>query len=378
MSLVYPTAEDEVVTGEGRLHALVIGVGDYDHLGLGVPKPSRLLSGMAPLTITSPAARKIAAWLENHYSNSERPLGSIELLLSPAGSYTRKDGAAIQIEKATMANIEGAANRWFQRCNASDKNIVFFYFAGHGISAVIGRFLLPADFGNPDLADDWKNCIDAGGLQSGMTKCNAQQQYFFFDACRDAPVSALTQKHPHGDPLVGGADFDDTVELSAEYAAASEGRQAFGRDGGETFFCEALIMCLEGMGASRRPGTQSWRVDAATLGIGLVSVMQAIAERENEPLSCESRIQKPVPLHFPKSGRVIVKVNFNSETMKNEATITFTQGDRVKVSPAGERRPWVESADAGQAEIKVTYTSFPPDIVSENMPPPVFDLELPL
>lgn len=378
MSVIFPADETSVVLGQGRLHALIIGVGEYDHLGLGVPKPSHLLSGLKPLTVTEPAARRLAAWLENKYTNPNCPLGSIELLLAPAGDYAREDGSKVAVEKADMANIEAATNRWFRRCDSSKDNIAFFYFVGHGISTVKGSYLLPADFGNPDIADDWRNCIDGSGLRSGMFKCNAQHQYYFFDACRDAPVDALTQRNPHGASLIGGADLSDTVELSADYSAASDGRQAFGRDGGETFFCEALIMCLDGMGASRLAGGRNWRVDAATLSRGLVSVIQAIAARENLPLSCECRMQKPEPLHFPPNGLVMVKVGCKSEDMNNEADITLMQDTGIKMSPPGDPRPWIQPAVAGNVDIRVKFSNFPTEGINELIDPPVYDLEFPL
>ncbi|MCB0292049.1 MAG: caspase family protein [Calditrichaeota bacterium] len=377
MSLFFPTSGADIVTDMPRLHALVIGVDAYDHLGLGVPKPSNLLSGLAPLTIAVPSARNIARWLENAYHNPDCPLGSIELLLAPGEILKRKDGSDAAIDKSTMANIETAAAAWYQRCNANPKNIAFFYFAGHGISTVVGRYILPADFGNPDLPDDWKNCIDAGGLQVGMNKCKAQHQYFFLDACRDAPVEALLQKKPHGNPLIGGADNEDNVELSAEYAAASEGRQAFGKDGGGTFFSEALIMCLNGMGANQRGGKKIWRVDAASLSYGLANVMELIAERENLPLSCDCRMQKPVSLHFPALGQVLVRVNCLVEGMQHESNITLTQGNTVKNSPPGGPRPWIESAISGDATISVKYTNFPDETIKDSLLPPVYDLELP-
>lgn len=378
MSLLFPANDAQVVTDAPRLHALVIGVDAYDHLGLGVPKPSNLLSGLAPLTIAVPAARNIARWLESEYHNPDCPLGSIELLLAPGETLKRKDGSDAAIDKSTMANIETAAAAWYRRCNANPQNIAFFYFAGHGISPGVGRYLLPADFGNPDLPDDWKNCIDAAGFQVGMNKCRARHQYFFLDACRDAPIEALVQKHPHGNPLIGGADFEDNVELSADYAAAAEGRQAYGKDGRGTFFSEALIMCLNGIGASRRGGKKTWRVDAASLSNGLVNVMNLIAERENLPLSCDCRMQKPVSLHFPNLGQVLVRVNCLVEGMKQESNITLIQGNTVKNSPPGEPRPWIESAISGDATITVKYANFPEEIVNDLLIPPVYDLELPL
>ncbi|MCB0297255.1 MAG: hypothetical protein KDG51_18905, partial [Calditrichaeota bacterium] len=155
-------------------------------------------------------------------------------------------------------------------------------------------------------------------------------------------------------------------------------RQAFGKDGSGTFFSEALIMCLNGMGASRRAGKKTWRVDAASLSHGLLAVMQLIAERENLPLSCECRVQKPVSLHFPALGKVLVRVNCQIDEMKHESNITLTQGNMVKNSPPGEPRPWIESAISGDATISVKYAHFPDERIDDSLIPPVYDLELPL
>lgn len=376
MSLYFPADEVNILTDQPRLHALIIGVDEYDHLGLGVPKPSRLLSGLSPLTIATPSARRVATWLESNYTNPDCPLGSVELLLAPQQTIVKDDGTNVTVDKSTMANIKTSANAWFKRCDTNANNIAFFYFAGHGIST-ISRFLLPADFGDPELADDWENCIDASGLQDGMTKCKAQHQYFFLDACRDAPLGALTQKNPRGHPLVGGADFEDTVALSAVYSAASEGRQAFGRDGEGTFFSEALLMCLNGI-AANRPSPRKWQVDAASLGNALVSIMQSLAERENKPLSCECRVQRPEALHYPPIGQVLVKIDCDTKQRQDESNIQLTQGAHVFNSPSGDPRPWLQSVEAGDVNIQVTYTSFPAETIDDRLMPPVYRVDLPL
>jgi len=372
MTLCWPPDAGDVETAQPRLHALVIGVGDYDHLGLAAVKKSRVLNGLGPLSITTPAARRIARWLENEYVNPGRPLGSIELLLSPGVTLQRADGSEVPIEKATMANIRAAFKAWYARCDSSEENIAFFYFAGHGISTV-SKFLLPADFGNPDLLENWDNCIDGSGLVDGMaTRCKAQTQFFFLDACRDAPIGALTEK-PTGDRFVSPV-FGPSVDLSAIYAAASEGRQAFGRDGEETFFCQALIKCFEGMGA-RKSGPQ-WRVDAASLSTALVSIVETIGAKENQPLSCECTVQKPVVLHFPAGGRVLVKVDCETPEMNAEADITLTQAGAVQASPPGGARPWTGEVEAGQAHLEVRFQSFPDETVDDLMLPPTYNLEL--
>lgn len=373
MSLYWPGTPNAVQTGSPRLHALIVGVGDYDHLGLGAANPAAFLNGLAPLTTTPLAAKRIARWLEHDYNNPQCPLGSIELMLSPGETLQRADGSTVMIEKSTMANVTNAFNQWYSRCNSDKGNIAFFYFAGHGINTV-SQFLLPADFGDPARPDDWENCIDFTGLQVGMAKCAAQTQVFFVDACRDAPIAALIQRNPHGNPLVTSS-FQDKVDLSAAYLAASEGRQAYGRDGEETFFCKALIMCLDGVAA--RKGGPQWRVDAGSLSSALVSVVESIAATENLPLSSDCRVQKPIPLHYPMAGgAVVVKVDCEPDQASAEADISVTQGTQVIRSPAGEPRPWIGRVKAGTARINVTFTSFPPEMVDDHMTPPTYDLEV--
>lgn len=374
MSLYWPPDGSSVVTDEPRLHALVIGVGDYHHLGLGVPNPATFLNGLAPLTITTPAARRIARWLETTYDNPNAQLGSVELLLSPTESLDRADGSSVDIEDATMENVEEAFKRWYARCDSDTGNIAFFYFAGHGI-ATVSQFLLPSDFGDPTVPDEWDNCIDATGLQGGMRKCKADTQLFFLDACRDADISALTQRNPHGKPLVSSA-LDDEVSLSAAFRAASEGRKAYGKDGEETYFCKALMMCLEGV-AAHKAGPE-WRIDTAKLSSALASVVELMAKAENQPLTSHSDAIKPVLFHVPAEPKVLVKVDCEPDARNNEAAIRINQSGAEIISPAGEGRPWMSELRPGEVHFEATFASFPTQEFDDTLFPPTYEWDPPL
>ena len=168
----------------------------------------------------------------------------------------------------------------------------------------------------------------------------------------------------------------DKVDLSAAYFAASEGRKAYGRDGEETFFCKALIMCLEGVGA-RKAGPK-WRIDAASLSSALVSVMETLGATENLPLTSDCRVQKPIPLHYPDGGAVVVKVDCETDQANAEANISVRQGTTlVHKSQAGERRPWMGRVTAGPTKVDVTFANYPPDSIEEEMSPPTYDYEVP-
>jgi hypothetical protein len=374
VTLYWPAGEPDGVNAP-RLHALVIGVGDYHHLGLNPARPATFLSDLPPLSITTPAARRLAGWLETRYTNTDRPLGSVELLLSPAETMQRADGSDVDVEDATMANIEAAFARWYKRCDTDENNIALLYFAGHGISTMASQFLLPSDFGNPDLPDEWKNCIDGTGLQSGMAKCEANTQLFFIDACRDTPISALTQRNPHGNPLVT-ADLNDKVDLSAAFLAASEGRKAYGRDGEETYFCKALVMCLEGV-AARKSGPE-WRVDTSNLASSLAAVVDIMAQTENLPLSCHCPAIKPVVLHVPPEPKVLVKVDCAPKERNNQATITLTQNQTVVTSPAGQARPWSAELSEGDVTLAATFQTFVSQELTDRLVPPTYSWDPPL
>lgn len=374
MSLYWP-ANEKVVTSEPRLHAFIIGVGDYHHLGLGVPKPANFLNGLAPLTTTPLAARRVARWLETEYNNPDAGLGSIELLLSPTATMNRAAGGSAQIDDATMANIDDAFQRWFGRCDSDTGNIAFFYFAGHGIATMSSQYLLPSDFGNPDRPNAWENCIDATGLQTGMRSCDADTQLFFLDACRDVDVSALTQNNPQGEHFAS-SDLNDKVDVSAAFRAASEGRKAYGRDGEETYFCRALMMCLDGA-AAHKAGPE-WRVDTAMLSSSLASVVDILAKVENQPLTSHCDAVKPVLFHLPAQPKVLVKVDCSPDDRNNEATIRLAQNGAVVLSPAGEPRPWMGSVNPGDTHLEATFASFPTQVFDDTLLPPTYEWDPPV
>jgi hypothetical protein len=356
-----------------RLHAFVIGVGRYPHLELGAKKPSNLFYGLSALTCTVEAAKAIANWLHTDYTNPDCPLGSVEMLLSAPESVTRSDGVVVPVEEATMANIESAFKKWYQRCDQDEDNIAFFYFAGHGVSR-LEHFLLAGDFGDPAPLNDWLNCINFTQFKSGMRRCRAQTQLYFVDACRDTPTQAKSQLNPNGNPLVTASE-DDDVRLSIAYRAAAEGQQAFGPAAGPTFFCEALLTCLQGAGA--RFVAQKWRVDTACLSSALSTVLEVIGDCNDLNLTCDLETKTPSALHYPKAGAVVLRVACVPKPLGAEAEIKVTQvGVPVVTSPVGEKRPWMSKIKTGQTRIDVTFTTRPPAFQDETAVPPTCEVEV--
>ena len=377
MSLVWPAAEADIVSAQPRLHAVIIAVSDYPHLNGGSGALANDPLGLSQLTTPGFTGQAIARWLLNDYNNPQCPLGSIEVLLSPSAAVPTAAGP-VNAMSATMAEVEAAVTRWQARCHTHRDNIAWFYFCGHGISKN-AQYLLPQDFGNPALGNPFKNCIDFDGLRVGMRKCQAQTQLFFIDACRETPFGLLTQVNVSGDPIIGGAAFSDTVECSAAYYATTQTRLAYGPDNDVTYFGQALLWCLDGVGAIKR-GIK-WVVDTYSLGNALGQTMAQLGRRHRLPLACNPDPSGMKRIHEAPGPRVVAAIGCTSEAADSVANIRLTKDTIVLQSPPGQQKPLVERVDAGDWQIEITFPAgaFPASAPeSHRLMPPVFEgLEIP-
>ncbi|MBR1068857.1 caspase family protein [Bradyrhizobium liaoningense] len=374
MSLVWPATETDIVLSGPRLHAFVVAVGDYPHLMGGTGPLAHDPFGLSQIATPRFTGPSIAAWLINELKNGDRPLGSVEVLLSPGGLIDTPAGP-VNANPATMANIEQSFAAWFKRCNSRTDNAAFFYFCGHGL-AKIDQYLLPEDFGDPSAADIWKKCIDFDGLQSGMRrKCRAQTQLFFVDACRETPFGILAQMNVRGEPLISATFNDPVVPCSAAYYATTEGRQAYGPDNCPTYFSQALLRCLNGVAAIKRKSGK-WMVDTYSLGNALGQTMAQYARRFNLPLSCNPDPGGMATIHEASAPRVIVAIECSLAEASDVADIRISNELIVLHSPPGSIKPIVEDVAAGRWTVAVSFpggqftTPAPEEFV---FMPPVFE-----
>lgn len=364
MSLLWPDNEQDIGLNEGRLHALVIGVADYPHLtnGLGPPAKDPLL--LSQVSTPRYTAERLAQWLRDEYKNSEAPLGSVEWLVSTPGGH--------ESEEAKMANIRLAANRWKKRCNSHPDNIAFFYFCGHGLHKN-QQFLLPSDFGDPEFDNRWQNCIDFDGARMGMRSCQANTQLFFVDACRETPFGMLNDLNVQGDQLFS-AEISDQVETTATYFATTTGKRAFGPEDKPTYFCEALLNCFDGLGASMEYG--EWVVDTCSLGTALGKTILYYSTDKTGALSCSLEPSGiPRRLHEPGRCLVLALVSCWTPDAGKLAEITVRQNGTEERSPVGEKRPAQFKLAPGEWEIEAAfpggqYPNPPPE--NHQLHPPVF------
>ncbi len=370
MSLIWPVTEANIVTNAPRLHALVVAVAAYPHLNGGGGPPALEPLGLSQVTTPRYTGLAIAEWLLTRYQNPVCPIGSVEMLLSPNQAVPSPNGP-VPAASATMANIKAAFTKWKKRCSANPGNIAWFYFCGHGVTKD-AQYLLPEDYGDPAVFQ-WENNIDFDGLRVGMRSCAAQTQVFFVDACRETPLSLLTQLNVIGNPLTG-AVFSDSVNCSAAYYATTSGRQAYGPDHDVTYFGKALLSCLNGVAAMKRGS--KWVVDTYSLGNALGQTMVQLARRHRQPLSCNPDPSGMGRINEVAGPRVIAAVSCTSEVADNAADIKIWGGGKPLHSPPGQLKPVVEEVEAGDWTIHVTFPgnqfpSGPPE--QYKFMPPVFE-----
>jgi len=373
MTLIWPAQEADIELTEPRLHAFVVAVGDYPHLIGGSGPLAADPFGLSQVSTPRFTGPHIADWLLTSLGNQARPLGSLEVLLSPAAPVTTP-GGPVTAESATMLNIQHSFAAWLKRAGKRPDNAALFYFCGHGL-AKDSQYLLAEDFADPDDPDIWKKSIDFDGLRVAMRrKCRAETQLFFVDACRETPFGMLAQVNPRGEPLVSATLLDPAVPCSAAYYATTEGRQAYGPDNGPTYFSQALTSCLNGVAAINK--NNKWMVDTYSLGNALGQTMAHYARRFRLPLSCHPDTGGMGAIYQAPAPRVIVAIECSSAFANDVADIQLANGLEHLHSPPGTPKPLIGEVTAGNWTVAVTfpggqYASPPPQPLI--LMPPVFE-----
>ncbi|GFD70369.1 caspase family protein [Alteromonas sp. KUL106] len=243
------------------MHAIIIGIGAYPNAG----------DILDDLSSPSHSAREIATWLLDCNLGSEQPypLASLSLLIS---EDSPKEFKHISIPQPVIPkqpnsnNVKDAVSKWIRRADSNVQDLTFFYFCGHGVSnGISSQSLLLADY-NSDKYNPMDGAIDFKGFVRGMRRCAASRQLYFIDACRNTAEIA-TDTESKGHPLIAAninRQHDGFVEPAIFYATV-EGGMAYGKRNSISYFTEALINCLRGIGSHDRGADDKWRVSTGLL-----------------------------------------------------------------------------------------------------------------
>ncbi|HEY8560154.1 MAG TPA: caspase family protein [Pyrinomonadaceae bacterium] len=272
-------------------HAIVIGVGEYFYLPGGSREPkTEFHGGLRQLSSPPESAKAITDWLLDEFHNPDKPLATVSLLVSEkSGEYVYshpKLRKAVTTRPATFENVKNAVRQWKNFGDRSEKNLILFFFCGHGVAkGLSGMTLLLSDYGESDDMP-MEGAIDFEALHRGMAQCGASEQCYFIDACRMVSTIA-TETTTSGQTIIQdnqNRSFDSDWKTATFYSTLA-GEAAYGRKGKPSFYTEALINGLRGMGSNNRNGDGVWRISTNDLSVAIHQGLATQGEKVKIPTS---------------------------------------------------------------------------------------------
>ena len=327
------TLYENRLAAKPQTHVLLIAVNHYPHLNDGGKKAAPKTYGQGQLTTPIQSALKLADWFKTKLNNPAAQLGSIEMVLSPGGA------AAPAVGAATLPNIKKAFSDWYGRCKSGD--VAWFYFCGHGLESN-ATVLLAEDYGS-DPNNPWDGAFDFRGTFTNLADWSCKTQIFAVDACRTLITDPLI-----GIPALRNATPSTFPQRDAPiFRATSFGNTALGPPTAPSYFSEALVDCLNHLGASHFDGND-WVVDTASLARALVERMnRTINNGARKFLPCDisggSQTLPFTPIHtLPESEvRVMSTIACDPPAADDESTLEAHEPLLPhKVNSRGMLRPW--------------------------------------
>lgn len=270
------------------IHALLIGVSDYQHLydNEDDPAPDEHL-GLRKLQSPALTVYRIYEWLERRRQFLPLPLASLRVLVSPSPIEMQMAPAlGAWLERADLVHTLSAIEEWRQLLAHNQDSIGLFYFAGHGIKRQRrDDVLLLEGFGGKSTRI-LRDAIDSTSLIDGMAPSRefpniARTQLYFFDACRVKPSLFKKYEKVEADPIWDKTEVskEDNRSMLILYTTVA-GAKAYGRSGDQSLFSRAFIRCLDGAAAeSADAGLMNWSVTGMSLANHLQSQLDVVNQQ---------------------------------------------------------------------------------------------------
>ena len=279
--------------------------------------------------------------------------------------------------EATYQNITTTIEEHLVRQARNAEDIVFFYFAGHGvegphISRGAAYFLVPADAQVDNLLSTG---LEKGRLQFLWGAIPAIRKIFITDACHSGGMQHMR---------VLTADGLEAVESFITLAAARADQQAWELPAlGQGIFTHALVQGLQG-GADRQGGNRDGFVaagemgrfllakvkeEAGRLGVEQVPVVEMVPQADQVLLSTSAG--KPLPTWKPsvlteltaKEGPLQVEIRFRQRARAPRILVVMQAADQ---DPALGRL--AETAVIGRfREVSDAFEFVDPGLLTERL-----------
>ncbi|NUA26318.1 caspase family protein [Cupriavidus basilensis] len=286
MSLIFQSDAAKLHPEQPATHVLLVGCGDYPNLGAaGYPgrppltSPRLSVKAMSDWFLGGPDGRAPAPGLpsDEAFYNPAAPLGSVELLASPAYDYITPAGEARQIDRPSLPNIRDAYKRWLSRVNTNVDSCGVFYFCGHGVGDGVDQVLIADDFGD-DPGDVWSATFHVSNTCQASIRKTSANLLFLIDACMEFNPDVLFQiDTPKG--LVPGAK--NGTPLCSDWLvmrASTTNRLAYAEPNDMARFTKALLQALKGHCGMQRAGQPLFDVTASQLRNGTAAFLALLQQ----------------------------------------------------------------------------------------------------
>lgn len=294
MALIY-----DQINGEPKTHVLIIGVGGYRYLSGGVEEKEQNYEKIGLLRQLSSPPKSALAFrdhlleIENDaQKNLIKPLGSIELLISPSPDDPNPGSNDEQFETASFVNISRAYNDWKQRCDTNEDNVAIFFFSGHGVEKK-DHYLLAEDFGANSNNPWLMGSFSFNKTRSAFHSCKASTQCFFIDSCRKINAQMLQQDLPDiplDIPLLTTPDCKHDLTMKA----AAHNEAAYGPKKKPSFFTQSIIKALQGYAADKRGA--EWVVNTGDIATQIHNILRTVKSTEGYKQRCIYAASDPASL----------------------------------------------------------------------------------
>jgi hypothetical protein len=336
-----------------RTHALIIGVGGYRYLLGGTHESPQTMEHVGLLKQLTSPPRSAVAFAEHLIKTREdwmAPLGSLDLLISPAPDDPVPLPDGWQFSPANSGNIQQAYNDWKQRCDRNDDNMAVFYYCGHGLEKT-ELHLLAEDFGaNPN--NPWLGSFAFYATRLAFHKCRAKSQFFFIDACREI-TSGMLQTVPTQIPL-------DTIDYAAgecennlTILGAARNESALGPRQDVSYFTQALIQILTGKVATRNG--DGWVIESGEAAKHVTDVIGMINPNEGFKQRCSCQINKnTIFLRVPKP-KVGIVLECEPEAANPVVRLSCNAPNPEIFNAQHMGAPWALQVEAGIYEANAQF-----------------------
>ena len=193
--------------------------------------------------------------------------------------------------------------------------------------------------------------------ECNLLESGAATQLYLIDACRETPTDLLALRTTPT-ALISTLKLQQQRRDAPVIKATNRGAKAHGSTGKVSFFTQALLDCLEKVGA-RGQNAGQWEVTTSSLGLAMKWKMQRMKPSGVPPLVCDvaGRSNFDSILHtFNGPALVMSAIDCHPDLALSAAQL-FIRNGPSRSTPVPE--PWEIDLAAGQYDVEARFSGPP-------------------